>query len=206
MTVTRPIIRYHGGKWKLAPWIIKHMADHHTYIEPFGGGGSVLLQALRLTPFSSPSATTRRRIRSSGRAGWWCAPSRASVAPPPTASALAFGRSHPAPAPPPRRTGATTRTRCLRSPTACRASPSRTATPWRLWPTTTGRARCTTSTSPTCTRPAARRCATTTPGPVAVPPLAPGQGHRLRLLLPALRRNFQRLAPRRTPGTRRRSP
>ncbi|MFO7127370.1 DNA adenine methylase, partial [Pseudomonas aeruginosa] len=35
--VRRPILRYHGGKWKLAPWIIQHLAPHHTYVEPFGG-------------------------------------------------------------------------------------------------------------------------------------------------------------------------
>ena len=38
-TVERPILRYHGGKWKLAPWIIENMPPHQVYVEPFGGGG-----------------------------------------------------------------------------------------------------------------------------------------------------------------------
>lgn len=45
--MTRPVLRYHGGKWKLAEWIIEHMPPHRIYCEPFGGGGSVLMRKPR---------------------------------------------------------------------------------------------------------------------------------------------------------------
>lgn len=41
------VIRYPGGKTRLSPWIIDHFPSHETYIEPFGGGGSVLINKPR---------------------------------------------------------------------------------------------------------------------------------------------------------------
>ena len=44
MTAERSLLRWHGGKWRLAPWLLTRFPPHRRYIELFGGGGSVLLR------------------------------------------------------------------------------------------------------------------------------------------------------------------
>lgn len=50
MAITSPVMRFHGGKWRMAPWIISHFppaSNYEVYTEAFGGSAGVLMRAPR---------------------------------------------------------------------------------------------------------------------------------------------------------------
>lgn len=47
--MNRPLIRYHEGKFRMAPWVISHFPKHTCNTESFGGT-DIRTECLRVSP------------------------------------------------------------------------------------------------------------------------------------------------------------
>ena len=45
--IPRPVLRYHGAKFRIRDFVISYFPSHRSYIEPYGGGASILLSKPR---------------------------------------------------------------------------------------------------------------------------------------------------------------
>jgi len=44
LNLTSPPVRYYGGKWRIASWILEQFPPHLTYVEPFCGAANILFR------------------------------------------------------------------------------------------------------------------------------------------------------------------
>jgi len=40
----KAVLKYPGGKWRIADWIISHFPEHNVYLEPFFGSGAIFFK------------------------------------------------------------------------------------------------------------------------------------------------------------------